>query len=74
MRVSLIQTESNGTKQENEKKIFKQLEEAVLDKPDIICLSELFLSWGKDFSGGKVNLNYWLQFSLYRLTKLQSKM
>lgn len=56
MRVSLIQTESNGTKQENEKKIFKQLEEAVLDRPDIICLSELFLSWGKDFSGGKVNL------------------
>ena len=56
MRVSLIQTESNGTKQENEKKIFKQLEEAVLDKPDIICLSELFLSWGKDFNGGKVNL------------------
>ena len=56
MRVSLIQTESNGTKQENEKKIFKQLEEAVLDKPDIICLSELFLSWGKEFSGGKVNL------------------
>ena len=56
MRVSLIQTESNGTKQENEKKIFKQLEEAVLDRPDIICLSELFLSWGKDFNGGKVNL------------------
>ena len=56
MRVSLIQTESNGPKQENEKKIFKQLEEAVLDRPDIICLSELFLSWGKDFNGGKVNL------------------
>lgn len=56
MRVSLIQTESNGTKQENEKKIFKQLEEAILDKPDIICLSELFLSWGKDFNDGKVNL------------------
>ena len=56
MRVSLIQTESNGTKQENEKKVFNQLEEAVLDKPDIICLSELFLSWGKDFNDGKVNL------------------
>lgn len=54
MRVSLIQTESNGTKQENEKKIFKQLNEALKDKPDIICLSELFLSWGKDFYGGKV--------------------
>ena len=56
MRVSLIQTESNGTKQENKKKVFNQLEEAVLDKPDIICLSELFLSWGKDFNDGKVNL------------------
>ena len=38
MRVSLIQTESNGTKQENEKKIFKQLEEAVLDKPVCVAL------------------------------------
>lgn len=54
MRVSLIQTESNGTKQENEKKIFKQLSEALQDKPDVICLSELFLSWGKDFYAGKV--------------------
>ena len=54
MRVSLIQTESNGTKQENEKKIFEQLDEAIKEKPDIICLSELFLSWGKDFYGGIV--------------------
>ena len=54
MKVSLIQTESNGTKQENENKIFKQLNEAVKEKPDIICLSELFLSWGKDFYEGIV--------------------
>lgn len=54
MRISLIQTESNGTKQENENKIFIQLFEAIKDKPDIICLTELFLSWGKDFSGGIV--------------------
>ena len=54
MRVSLIQTESNGTKEENEEKVFKQLNEAVKDKPDIICLTELFLSWGKDFNGGIV--------------------
>ena len=54
MKVSLIQTESNGTKQENEKKIFEQLKEAIKEKPDIICLSELFLSWGKDFYGGIV--------------------
>ena len=38
MRVSLIQTESNGTKQENEEKVFIQLQEAVKEKPDIICL------------------------------------
>ena len=56
MRVSLIQTESNGTKQENEEKVFIQLQEAVKEKPDIICLSELFLSWGKDFYGGKVKM------------------
>ena len=56
MRVSLIQTESNSTKQENEEKVFKQLQEAVKEKPDIICLSELFLSWGKDFYGGKVKI------------------
>lgn len=57
MRVSLIQTESIGTKQENEEKVFKQLYEAVCDKPDVICLTELFLSWGKDFAGGKVQYN-----------------
>ena len=55
MRISLIQTESNGTKQENENKIFKQLNDVINKKPDIICLSELFLSWGKDFYGGIVN-------------------
>ena len=57
MRVSLIQTESNGTKDENEIKIFKQLNESIKDKPDIICLTELFLSWGKDFYGGIVRLD-----------------
>ncbi len=64
MRVSLIQTESNGTKQENEKKIFKQLNEAVKEKPDIICLSELFLSWGQNFYGGIVKID--------EITKYQS--
>lgn len=65
MRVSLIQTESNGTKQENEQKIFKQLGEAIQDKPDIICLSELFLSWGKDFDSGKVKLEEIKQYQTF---------
>ena len=56
MRVTLIQMESNGTKIENEKKAFTFLHKAVLEKTDIICLSELFLSWGKNFEEGKVTL------------------
>ena len=56
MRVSLIQTNSNGYKQDNQEKVLKQLQEAMKDSPDIICLSELFLSWGKDFYGGIVKL------------------
>lgn len=65
MRVSLIQTESNGTKLENEKKVFEQLNEAILDSPDVICLSELFLSWGVDFDGGKVKLNEIDKYKLF---------
>lgn len=56
MRVTLIQMESNGTKIENEEKTFKFLNQAIKEKTDIICLSELFLSWGKDFNNVKVNL------------------
>lgn len=48
--------ESNGTKKENKEKSLKFLKEAIKDKQDIICLSELFLSWGKDFENGKVTI------------------
>lgn len=57
MRVSLIQMESNGTKEENEKKAFKLMNDAINDNTDVICLSELFLSWGNDFYQGKVKLS-----------------
>ena len=57
MRVSLIQTESNGNKEENEIKVFHQMNEAIKDKPDIICLTELFLSWGKDFNSGIIKID-----------------
>lgn len=43
--------ESKGDKIENEIKALKMIEDAVKENPDIICLSELFLSWGKDFNG-----------------------
>ena len=55
MRVSLIQTNSNGSKKENEEKVFKQLNDALKEKPDIICLTELFLSWGPNFYDGIVD-------------------
>ena len=57
MRVSLIQMESNGTRIENEEKAFMFMNKAVNDNTDVICLSELFLSWGKDFYQGKVKLS-----------------
>ena len=46
MKVSLIQMESNENKEENETKAIKMIYEAIKEKPDIICLSELFLYWG----------------------------
>ena len=33
------------------------MNKAVNDNTDVICLSELFLSWGKDFDSGKVTLD-----------------
>ena len=54
MKVTLIQMESNGNKIENKAKAFKLLKQATEELPDVICISELFLSWGKDFYGGKV--------------------
>ncbi len=56
MKVSLIQMESNGDKKENEIKTLKMLNDAIKENPDIICLSELFLSWGKDFENGVVDI------------------
>ena len=56
MKISLIQMESNGDKRENEIKALKMLEDAIKERPDVICLSELFLSWGKDYSGGAVDI------------------
>lgn len=54
MKVTLIQMESNGTKLENEQKAFNFLNKAVAEGTDIICLSELFLYWGKDYESGEV--------------------
>ena len=47
MKVSLIQMESNGTRAENEEKAINLINEAISDKTDIICLSELFFYWGR---------------------------
>ena len=56
MKVSLIQMESNGTREENEEKAIKLINEAISDKTDIICLSELFLYWGEDYTKGYCNV------------------
>ncbi len=54
MKVSLIQMNSNGNKKSNEKKTMQLLNQSILTNPDVICLSELFLSWGTDFENGSV--------------------
>ena len=57
MKITLIQMESDGNRKENEEKTFKYLNKAIKDFPDIICLSELFLSWGKDFNSGIIDID-----------------
>lgn len=49
MKVTLVQMDSNGTREENEQKAFNFMQQAVLEKTDIICLSESFVYWGKEY-------------------------
>ena len=56
MKISLIQMNSNGTFFENKAKSFEFLNKSLQYKPDIICLSELFLAWGKDFENIKLSI------------------
>lgn len=49
MKVTLIQMDSTETKKENEQKALKYMRQAVLAKTDIICLSESFVYWGKEY-------------------------
>lgn len=57
MKVSLIQMNSHGPRIENENKAMAFLNEAIKDKPDIICLSEKFLAWGKDKESGNITID-----------------
>lgn len=57
MKISLIQMNSNGTLAENKAKSFEFLNKAMNYKPDVICLSELFLAWGGDFDNIKLNID-----------------
>ena len=57
MKITLIQMKSDGDKKENEEKTFGFLNKAIKNNPDIICLSEFFLSWGKDFDSGIIDID-----------------
>lgn len=50
MKVALIQMDSTGTREENEKKALRFMKQAVLEKADVICLSESFVYWGSERS------------------------
>lgn len=49
MKVTLIQMDSTETREQNEQKALKYMRQAVLAKTDIICLSESFVYWGKEY-------------------------
>lgn len=49
MKITLIQMDSNGTRKENENKALKFMKQALIEKTDIICLSESFVYWGKEY-------------------------
>lgn len=50
MKVALVQMDSTGTREENEKKALRFMKQAVLEKSDVICLSESFVYWGSERS------------------------
>lgn len=64
MKVSLIQLNSNDDKEANFRKAQRYILEAMIQKPDIICLSENFLYRGDDKTKGaeKLSSNYVIAF------------
>lgn len=49
MKITLIQMDSTGNRKENEEKALNFMKQASLEKTDIICLSESFVYWGKEY-------------------------
>lgn len=56
MKVALIQMDSTGSRQENERKALKWLEQSAKQGADVICLSESFVYWGKEREERKCSL------------------
>ncbi len=48
MKVALVQMDSTEIREKNEEKALRLMEQAMEQNPDIICLSESFVYWGKD--------------------------
>lgn len=57
LKVSLIQMDSTENRDENEEKAIMFLTQAMKENPDIICLSEKFLAWGKDRKNGIITID-----------------
>ena len=48
MKVALIQMDSTRSRQENERKALKGMEQSAKQGADVICLSESCVYWGKE--------------------------
>ena len=57
LKVSLVQMDSTENRDENEEKAIMFLTQAMKENPDIICLSEKFLAWGKDRKNGIITID-----------------
>ena len=47
MKVALVQMDSTEIREKNEEKALRLMEQAMEQNPDIICLSESCVVWGK---------------------------
>ncbi len=65
MKVALVQMNSQDDKSENIRKAFKYMDQAVMQKASVICLSEKFMYWGPDRSGTDINSQVIYDFQKY---------
>lgn len=66
MKVALIQMDSTRSRQENERKALKWMEQSAKQRADVICLSESFAYWGRKESSEIAVWQIWKNIRILR--------